>query len=448
MNKLLAKLLTCILALVVSASLVVMSSYAWLTMSGAPEVDGIQVNIGGSNTILVAADMTVLNSDGTVSHYPGAFTENLNFSDHTSYDYLDQVSGLLPVSTTDGVNWILPDYYDYQDDQVRTGQAINGQLKEFSDFTVDDTLSSGNLTQLTEESRGHYIYLDFWVVSPGADYELRISTGDASGNSGSYVVEIPNPQKQEDTFVLASSQEMSGSSVRLGFLVNSDTAADDDLRNYIRSDDYSNRYRRLQGKYTQPGQTLQDIQAKNNRFTIYEPNGNLHGAPEDGNYYITKPLTYAGGTIYPADIADRLTVQLQSTWRQATGSEQTLLQQEFATAIAGKSLANQTESSLWRYFYQERLQWQLAPYIQRGRFVTNTQALYDAVRYGKVAPESEALRVTSNATQDVYITTLEEDVPQRIRMFIWLEGQDSDCGNYSDASSFSVNLELAGSNDY
>lgn len=448
MNKLLAKLLTCVLALVISASLLVMSSYAWLTMSGAPEVDGIQVNIGGSNTILIAADMTVLNEDGTVSHYPGKFTENLHLPAYESYDYLKQMSGLLPVSTVDGVNWIIPDYYDFQDSQVQSGQAVSGQLKEYADFTVDNTLTNANLTDLTDENRGHYIYLDFWVVSPGADYELHISTGDASGDSGSYVMEVPNPQKQNDTFVLASDEQMSGSFVRLGFLTNSDTAADEDLQNYIQSDTYTNRYRRLQGRYAQPGQTMQEALATNNRFTIYEPNGNLHGTHEDKNYYITKPLIFANGTIYPADIADRLTVQLQSRWRSAEESEQTLLQQEFTTAIAGKSLSDQTESSLWRSFYQERLQWQLAPYIERGRFVTNTQALYDAVRYGKVAPESEALRVTANATEDICITTLERDVPQRIRMFIWLEGQDSDCGNYSDAVSFSVNLELAGSNDY
>jgi len=59
MNKLLAKLLTVTLALTVSAALMVMSSFAWFTMSNTPEADGIQINIGGSNTILIASDQVV-----------------------------------------------------------------------------------------------------------------------------------------------------------------------------------------------------------------------------------------------------------------------------------------------------------------------------------------------------------------------------------------------------
>ena len=68
MRKIVAKLIISIAALTVSATLVGMFSYAWLTMSGAPEVDGIQINVGGSNTIMVAADISVKNDNGTVSH--------------------------------------------------------------------------------------------------------------------------------------------------------------------------------------------------------------------------------------------------------------------------------------------------------------------------------------------------------------------------------------------
>ena len=39
---------------------------------------------------------------------------------------------------------------------------------------------------------------------------------------------------------------------------------------------------------------------------------------------------------------------------------------------------------------------------------------------------------------------LERNVPQRIRMFIWLEGQDVDCVDSVRSSNFAVNIELAG----
>jgi len=39
---------------------------------------------------------------------------------------------------------------------------------------------------------------------------------------------------------------------------------------------------------------------------------------------------------------------------------------------------------------------------------------------------------------------LEKNIPQRIRMFIWLEGQDPDCIGFADSVPFAIGLELAG----
>ena len=51
----------------------------------------------------------------------------------------------------------------------------------------------------------------------------------------------------------------------------------------------------------------------------------------------------------------------------------------------------------------------------------------------------------SGATEDVTIVCLEKNIPQRIRMFIWIEGQDSDCASSLNNVSFTLGLELAGS---
>ena len=197
MKKTMSKLIVSMMALIVAATLAVVSTYAWLTISGAPEVDGIQVNIGGSNTIMVAADMTVTGTDGTVYHYPGEFGQELKFAQHESYEYLSGLSGLMPVSTSDGVHWILPAYYAAEDIQVQSGLAVEGQLKNVADFELDRALSRANLPD-TEGSTGldgHYIYLDFWVVSPGGDYILRLSTGSGTTDGGSFVVDLLQPRK-------------------------------------------------------------------------------------------------------------------------------------------------------------------------------------------------------------------------------------------------------------
>ena len=46
---------------------------------------------------------------------------------------------------------------------------------------------------------------------------------------------------------------------------------------------------------------------------------------------------------------------------------------------------------------------------------------------------------------EFYIVTLEKDVPQRIRMFVWIEGQDIDCNDNLSVTDLTLSIELAGS---
>ena len=124
MRKVYIKLIALSLTLALSVSMVVAASYAWLVLSKSPEVSGIQVTIGGGNTILVAADLTQT-VDGVTYHYPDAFQDTLNFGAHESYEFLAALDGLTPVSTADGINWFLPSYYDSTDDEVKEGRITS-----------------------------------------------------------------------------------------------------------------------------------------------------------------------------------------------------------------------------------------------------------------------------------------------------------------------------------
>lgn len=424
MNKLLAKLLAVVLALAVSASLVVMSTYAWFTMSGAPEVGGIQVNIGGGNTILIASDIAVENEDGTVSHYPGEFSAVQSFSGR-NYAYLQDVAALQPVSTADGLHWVT-------------------QGSGMEEYVIDTELSRAN-QQTGSAGGGNYVYLDLWVVSPGASYDLRVSTGNDEELGGSYVIGLMEPYAVGDTYALVQSDATAANCVRIGFLTNDTSAGQEAMMQYTRSEDYDSRYTRLKGSYQEPGDALEEDAVQNSRFTIYEPNGDLHAQGGGSGYRITQPLAVVDGAVMPADISDRLSVQLTNHWKTTDDSLQTLLQQEFAAALAGRDLTGETEQSLWNYFYKERMQSQLAAYVNKGGFVSSTQNLYAAAQNGTVAQDAVALHMTGGATEDVYITTLEKNVPQRIRVFIWIEGQDEDCRSLSGISGFTMSLELAGS---
>jgi hypothetical protein len=101
--------------------------------------------------------------------------------------------------------------------------------------------------------------------------------------------------------------------------------------------------------------------------------------------------------------------------------------------------------ALAQHFYNRHLQGVFAPYVEKGYFVDSTQALYaDADANGYVANDSVSLHIADRATDEITITKLQKNIPQRIRMFVWLEGQDADCVNFGDISSFIVSLELAG----
>ena len=145
MRKVYIKLIALSLTLALSVTMVVAASYAWLVLSRSPEVSGIQVTIGGGNTILVAADVTQT-VNGQVYHYPDYFADTLNFSRHSSYAYLQTLDGLMPVSTADGIHWFLPTYYAGTDEEVKEGKALAGELKDISQFTMELDFAHANLS--------------------------------------------------------------------------------------------------------------------------------------------------------------------------------------------------------------------------------------------------------------------------------------------------------------
>ena len=448
MTKVYTKLLLTLAALVVSLVMVVSVSYAWMTLSNNPVAEGIQITVGGGNTILVAADLT-REVDGKVYHYPGTFDGTLNFAQNASYAYLGEYSGLTPVSTADGINWFIPAYYDLTDPEVQNGTVLSGSMKSLSEFELDQTLKYANLSgdEAKMASRGSYVYLDFWVVSPGADYTLRVSTGEDSG--GSFVIGLPSVTENTDGgYGLSSEENASEACVRVGLLANPGYITDETMWYYQNSPGYSTQYTRLRGNYPEPGASAGDSSAY--RFTIYEPNADLHPAinGEQGNYLVTRPVGLVDGMVTPVDVGSSLTVQTGSVWADALTGEGTQLQQRFITAAFDPSFQNLSTDEMTRKFYNEYLQAQVSPYVDKGLFVKNTENLYNAVGTGGTADAAFlGEEYTSTATDDVYIVKLEKNVPQRIRMFIWLEGQDADCVNRAEASSFAFRIELAGSHD-
>lgn len=415
-------------ALLCAMAMIVMSSYAWLTASTSPVAEGIQVAVGGGSTILLAPDL--VNNEGV--HYPGAFGATLRLDDLLD---ADAHSGLTPVSTADGLNWYLPVYYTEDDPEVRAGTAKAGDLKPYDQFLCDERLTYANLPVDDERAaKGSYLYADFWVVSPGSRYELRVSTSNDASGAGSYVVDLPQVVETEVGFAMQTPEYPASESLRVGFLVNQNAAAES--ADAYAADGGDQRYTTLRGGYQEAGEQVQPAFSYNT-FHIYEPNGSSHSALGETGYIATYPLGRNDTSVTGIPVGGRLSVQMASQWEGDTVNDlfTASVQQAGDTATAADVQARLYKTLAGR-----------SDYVNKGQFIQNTDQLYTSM-----GEDHTVLRTTlekmdkAGANESNSIVTLERNVPQRIRMFIWLEGQDADCVSGASVSGFAMRIELAGS---
>lgn len=456
------KLTALALMVIMSLTVAVTSTYAWLTMSSSPVLEGLRVTVGGDNTIKVAADISAKAEDGTTVHYPAAFTEHLNLSLYSQYEYLGKLAGLSPVSTADGVNWFLPTYYKSSDLEVQNGNAAAGTIRPVQDFERDTALQHANLTELADSRAGHYAYFDLWVMSPSGDCDLRVATGtDPDDDSGSYVIALPDLSKGADgSFALNENASSVAASARVGFLVNTTPLSGESgttalLSAISENSNTGGSYNSLRGVYAEKGSSTQNFHGSES-FVIYEPNADCHpGSTSDGGYIATYPVgADENGKGKEQSVFTNLTVQKQSTWKTDGTGKSLLAGQleaalfQFKTQLSEEKMNALTAEQAAELFYAKYLQGQYSFLVQKGHFFPNSAALSTGIdpNTRSIAGAELGTYKTAGATEDAVIVRLERNVPQRIRVFIWLEGQDADCTGAAENLRFAVNLQLAGAN--
>lgn len=283
---------------------------------------------------------------------------------------------------------------------VSTADGVHWYLPQYGDaadgtegptaFTEDQNLAHANLpAEQAAAQEGSYYYMDFWVSAP-EDFNLRLAAGD-SKSAGSYALTLPLPQKSaEGVWTLDYTAGLAAQKcLRLGFLTGFDGS-------------------------------------EGTSFLIYEPNGT-----DGGTYTVTTPQSAAGET---GDVHDRLTVQKTSHWKQET------LDDAFAQFVKaadkdGSDLLNKDALAVARQFYTKALGGQYRPYVTSGQFYQRAADLYENAENAPI----------SGAATDGVILRLKANQPQRIRLFVWLEGQDADCINDAQNALLGIHLELAGS---
>lgn len=446
MEKLLMKLaarrlISAVLILAITGAILFAMMYAWFTLSSAPEVGGFEITISVGGNIMIAPNK-VYNVDGKTYNYPSNFSSSINFNLYSEYDYLKDIGILSPVSTADGIHWFIPDYYDAFDEDVINGVASAGQVKSIDDFTLDTYLEYANLTSEYSEKadKGSYVFLDFWVVSPIDNCELRVVSDDI--DSGSFALEVKAPVENEDgSYTLEETSGDFASTVRLGFLVNTDYILDGSEDVYKDSTFYDPAYSKIKGAYQEKGNDK--WYSDSYSFCVYEPNADLHPTIGVRAYYPTYPIAWDGKHAYVSgNSIENLTVQLENNWKEAEGAA--IIDQKYEVALQKNSVMSPEAAK--EVLYKDVLVEGAGGYVERGRFIKNVGGLSSFLNDGVVTEEEMTYVETTGATYDSCITILERNCPQRIRMFVWIEGQDVDCTALRGSLDIIMSLELAGSN--
>lgn len=421
--KITAKLLSSILLLLISMTMTVCVSFAWVTLSDSPALSGIKVTFGTNPSIKIAENKTEI-INGVEVNYPGRFLETA---------VLDTPEGLLaPVSTADGIHWFVPVYDE------------NGVLL---DFIQDETGIHANT------SEGGYIEMDFWVVSPLDNCYIRICSGD-NDEVGTYVVELPQSIKNftnASGYNLDDSDTALSSSIRIGFLVDDSPIETNEAMNaYMNSSSYDSSFASLRGNYDH-------LDAES--FMIFEPNGMLHSSQgsslihtenglksvlaKDGEYWITYPFGLdSEGNAKFVDIQDRLIVQKESGWKKNPDGS-LILEDMFQAYLMQCEQKNQKPSM--DDFYKKTIGESYLSYVYADELIESTWDLYLGSHMDYATKDEVSVIKTTNAIREKEMVVLKKNVPQRIRMFVWIEGQDVDCNSNAANQNIAIRLELAGS---
>jgi len=432
------------MSLAVALVLLATASFAWVTISTSPEVKGMDLALYTDRTLLLAP------GDGT-----GTAPDSDEFKQYISLSSAFKgMASLRPVSTADGINWFLPAY-----------DTESGDLGQIEDFILDDTLQYANVSVLDAggdpltgealleaQSRGYYVYTDFWMKTEEDGAKVRLSiphtyadttarhsgTGEEPGLNteeiqkavyGTYVLGEPELDESDVTKLKARNEEPE-TALRVGFLIYQDTETLKPVTEGIGAN----------------GVPEEDVQLP---FMIYEPNADKRAAGtaqellipdkegnttairddyvagssftqlEEGKYYATQPIAKDedGGITLQTVSAENMIVQMASAWD--TASVIKTMNGQWGNTVK-KPNSNDVETF--------------------GEFIDMDG--YDADVNTPILLSSVA-EETGNAGSNI-IVELDKETPIRVRLFVWLEGQDVDCWNDIAAGTFRINLELAG----
>ena len=419
MKKQAAKLYIAGAALVLALVLLASATFAWFTISTNPEIKSMEVSLYSKQTLLLSSD-------------------NLTYSQNIDLSSLfKDFAPLHPVSTLDGINWFIPTYNN------------NGVINDPSDFILDDTLAYANVltvttggtpltgTDLTNaENRGYYVYADFWMQTEEESVDVRLSVPSLTSNLdtweidqgtyGSYVLPGFVSTATDGGTTVTVDDNKCQNSMRIGFLIDSNkdgkfTSADPFYIYEPNADARSSVQKPGSDFYDETYFVDEDDEVYVSGFTYDQATY----ASASGKYYLTLPIvkdseTGKGRVATVSEIdTSRLLIQKQSAWKTGTAFTNSFTTYNKITSNAVATFGRFLDPADY--------------YTATGEYTPAYNTPVDVSSISGTIGSGAIVRLTSYS-------------PVKVRMFVWIEGQDVDCWNDIAGGSFYINLELAGAN--
>ena len=104
-----------------------------------------------------------------------------------------------------------------------------------------------------------------------------------------------------------------------------------------------------------------------------------------------------------------------------------------------------SKEEITKDFYFETWKGGFQDQILRGEFWQDTRDLYLAGTGNVTTSQQMESLKEDNVTDHAIIVNLDKNVPQRVRMYVWIEGQDVDCVREAALETLIIGIELAGS---
>lgn len=425
-----AKLIITGVVLLSAVALLALGTFAWFTISKKGEAGQIGITFKSDNAwpfefIQQESDWETLNDVINESGWQKELTLSMVVaSDGTEHEPGDSFY-LRPISTSDLEHWYLAEY---------------DELGSVTGLTKVPLESVGNVNRYDPDPdpydkdipANHVYYYDLWIRTKNqtTDYGLHLNNPIDEANDfetlfGTYVL----PGVQWDSSINKATIPEAGydaaTCIRVGFLF------------YEPLDDISHEIN--------PTTATESDAETVREFWIYEPNCDSrapsfkkYNIGEDNSYLSQREVAY----IKTEDGVKKVKEHEESP---QSGWVDTILpeyegedEQPGFVSVSDRTIRQLTSSWDLSKIAEKK---QTDPITSRdieviGKFIHNNPEQSDRAGYeGIDTPEMAVLRHGAND---------QPGLPQHVRVFIWLEGQDIDCWNSSMSGPMAINLEFRG----